>query len=498
MLATVVLAACGVHTAHAQQVAITFEDTITSPIPPQAFGDVAIVYETPSDGQPPIAFFTQGFAFGGLTDGFTLEPASAPDLAIVVNSGNCPGVFGFPCVSNGTRYFAGGDEAFSLTAQSGGFFRLTSIDAGPVFPTAGCPSDCQSGEGAANTTATRLFVGGVRGNTLVVVEELTLSADFQTFVLSSPDFANVSRVLFVAVNEVDGRSVAAIDNIRLTRFNHSASSDFDGDSRSDITVFRPSDGIWYNLSSSSNFTAAKGTQWGNGSDTPVPGDYDGDHQTDVAVFRPSDGTWYIIRSSTQAPVGVQWGNGSDVPVPGDYDGDGKTDIAVFRPSDGIWYVIQSSTGTAIGRQWGNGSDIPVPADYDADGKTDLAVFRPSDGVWYIVRSSTNAPSGVQWGNGSDLPVPGDYDGDAKADIAVFRPSDGTWYISQSTLGPKGVQWGSGTGDVPVPGDFDLDGKTDIAIFRRSTGTWFVIGSGSPSPFGIEWGNVADVPILKKP
>jgi len=77
------------------------------------------------------------------------------------------------------------------------------------------------------------------------------------------------------------------------------------------------------------------------------------------VFRPSNGTWFIVRSSTGAATGIQWGNSADVPVPGDYDGDGKTDVAVFRPSNGTWFIVNSSTGTASGVQWGNGADIPI-------------------------------------------------------------------------------------------------------------------------------------------
>jgi minor extracellular serine protease Vpr len=272
--------------------------------------------------------------------------------------------------------------------------------------------------------------------------------------------------------------------------------DFDGDGKSDITVFRPSNGTWYiRYSASGN---AAGFQWGNGSDVPVPADYDGDGKTDVAVFRPSNGTWYIVYSSTGSAVGVQWGNGNDVPVPGDYDGDGKTDIAVFRPSNGTWYVVKSSTGTAAGVQWGNGNDVPVPGDYDGDGKTDIAVFRPSNGTWYVVYSGTGSAVGVQWGNGSDVPVPGDYDGDGKTDIAVFRPSNGTWYVINSSTGTAtGVQWGNGN-DVPVPGDYDGDGKTDLAVFRPSNGTWYVVNSSTGTPAGLQWGNGNDVPILKSP
>jgi hypothetical protein len=151
---------------------------------------------------------------------------------------------------------------------------------------------------------------------------------------------------------------------------------------------------------------SKTKQWGLKGDIPLIGDYDGDGKTDVTVWRPSIGYWFIIQSSTNKVVQQQFGLPTDVPVPGDYDGDGKTDIAVWRPSNGFWYIIQSSTHKIVSQQFGLPTDIPVPGDYDGDGKTDIAVWRPSTGMWYIIQSSNNKIVSKQFGLPTDKPVQG--------------------------------------------------------------------------------------------
>jgi hypothetical protein len=271
-----------------------------------------------------------------------------------------------------------------------------------------------------------------------------------------------------------------------------ARGDFDGDGKTDVTVFRPSSVAWYVLRSATG--TATGTFWGITGDVPVPGDYDGDGKTDFAVYRPSSSAWYALLSTTGSGVGIIWGIAGDVPVPADYDGDGYTDVAIYRPSTAVWYIIPSGTNVAYGVYWGVSGDVPIPADFDGDGKADPTVFRPSTSAWYQLRSTTGAGFAVVWGTTGDMPLAGDYDGDGKADPTVFRPSSGTWYQLRSTDGAWfGGYWGV-AGDVPIVGDYDGDGKADLTVFRPSTSTWYQLRSQTGTGFAIVWGIVGDHPM----
>ena len=264
--------------------------------------------------------------------------------------------------------------------------------------------------------------------------------------------------------------------------------DFDGDGKSDVSVFRPSASNWYLLQSQAGFSAA---QFGNSNDLIAPADFDGDGKTDIAVFRPSDGAWYRLNSSNNQFVALQFGQNGDLPRPGDFDGDGRADIAVFRPSTGAWYWLNSSNGQFNGVQFGANGDIPLVADFDGDGKSDISVFRPSTGSWYWLNSSNRQFSAIAFGANGDVPTAADYDGDGKSDVSVFRPSTGSWYRLNSSNGQFiGLQFGQ-NGDVPAATDFDGDGKADIAVFRD--GSWYILQSQAGFT-GVQFGANADKPI----
>ncbi len=252
-------------------------------------------------------------------------------------------------------------------------------------------------------------------------------------------------------------------------------ADFDGDGKTDLSVFRPSEGNWYLQRSTAGFGVIN---WGNATDTTIPADYDGDGKADTAVFRPSAdpavNDFYVLNSTAFTFTGTAWGVPGDIPVQGDYDGDGKDDRVVFRPSTGVWYILNSGNGSNTIEPFGLATDIPLSIDNDGNGRNNLAVYRPSNNTWYIAKPSGTPATNFDafpFGLAGDRQVQADYDGDGKDDVAVFRPSNGTWYIRRSTNGNTDIVPFGATGDVPVPGDYDGDGKDDVAVYRA--GTWYV-------------------------
>ncbi len=151
--------------------------------------------------------------------------------------------------------------------------------------------------------------------------------------------------------------------------------DFDGDLKTDFAVVRKNvDGAgtpltWFILQSNFGYDFGIAARWGANGDIPLVGDFDGNGKADITIFRPSTGVWGSLLSNSSSVAGTTqkfatFGQNSDVPQPADYDGDGIVDYAVFRPgSTGEFYILKSSDSAVRGFRIGGQSSTPVSAPY---------------------------------------------------------------------------------------------------------------------------------------
>ena len=279
-------------------------------------------------------------------------------------------------------------------------------------------------------------------------------------------------------------------------------SDFDGDGKTDFSVFRPSNNTWF-IQPNNGSTFFYAVVFGASGDKLQPADYDGDGRTDIGVYR--NGLWVWIRSSDNTVQNYQWGTATDIPVAADYSGDGKADLAVYRPSSGVWYILDSTTNEMTAMQWGgNPTDIPVVGDFDGDCKTDLAIRRTNNPVvntgttFYILKSSGGTTS-IDWGTAQMQLAISDYDGDGKSDIGVVNSSGGRllWYVitPNGSVLINGTPFGM-TGDSITVGDYTGDGKADLSVWQSATGTFVYKSTESGADIQRVFGTNGDVPTAR--
>jgi hypothetical protein len=204
----------------AQADPITFDFAITSALPGDpSFCPLCGPGNSPGllFGNPagPFVFATQGFNFGGSTQG--VPPGNVdttrPELAIVDNPSNCPSTLQTTCVSDGSHYLVTAEPFGMLRAAPGGNFALTSFQASQVFGPGGCLV-C-GGPGEVLLNAISVQVTGFNVFTQLVQQTFTLTSAFQTFTLSGAAWGNVNRVVFAPVNAASDASAFAIDNINV-------------------------------------------------------------------------------------------------------------------------------------------------------------------------------------------------------------------------------------------------------------------------------------------
>jgi hypothetical protein len=273
-----------------------------------------------------------------------------------------------------------------------------------------------------------------------------------------------------------------------------AHNDYNGDGKSDLTLFDPATGRWH------IFSLSKYYQWGFPGAAPLQGDYDGDRIADLAVYESATGRWYIwsVAKKQQLVAGVQWGFSGCMPVSGDYDGDSRDDLCVYDTKTGNWYIqsLYTNKPLAMATNWGFPGCTPLNGDYDGDGRDDLAVYDRTSGKWYVRTLEGKKPivSGITWGFTGCEPVPADYDGDGRVDPAVYDTKKGNWHMLTGT-GIIQLNWGF-PGCIPVPGNYFIDATDDPAVYDPSAGLWYILNRENPakSRVGVDWSKPGAIPV----
>lgn len=454
----------------------------------QSFGSIAGSFSVSVQSSSSACLVTlsptvQAFPVAGGSSSFNItQPngctwtASTLESFITINSGTSGAGNGLVTFTVGPN--AGPPRTGSIRVSNGVAVRSFEVQQASGCPFAVSQSTMNfartGGGGSINVSAggTCSWQGSTIANWITITSQQPQSGDGTLTFTVEPNTSRVARTASLIV----GTQVVTVNQAGV----RSALFDFDGDSRTDVSVFRPPTSTWWILSGG----VATATQFGISTDRVVAADYDGDLKTDIAVYR--DGTWYALKSTDGTVIINSWGTATDKPVPADFDGDGRAQFAVYRPSTGEWWILNSD-GTFSSTAFGISTDIPTVGDYDGDGRADLSIYRAGDpGVWWILRSSNSTATNFTFGVSGDIPVPADYDTDGRDNVAVYRPSTGYWYRSlNAAANYDAVQWGV-TGDIPAPGDYDGDGRADPAVVRGNV--WYLLGSTSGATavaFGLE-------------
>ncbi|PJZ64026.1 hypothetical protein CH371_20320, partial [Leptospira wolffii] len=139
------------------------------------------------------------------------------------------------------------------------------------------------------------------------------------------------------------------------------------------------------------------------------GDYNGDGRTDISVYDSRSGKWMVGENyrndNASDPIyfKLQWKLYKVFTAPeqtlfgfdrfsGDFNGDGTSDFLLFDRSSGEWTLGETSNGTINFRIWSKAPQFKeitrwLQGDFNGDGKTDIGFFSVTDGKFWIGEST---------------------------------------------------------------------------------------------------------------
>lgn len=167
------------------------------------------------------------------------------------------------------------------------------------------------------------------------------------------------------------------------------------------TIWRPNSSTWLLIETNEEGNdSPRVVLEGSYQDSVFSGDYDGDGKSDLLVWRPDDGVWHTVISSTKFDFGqsehIQHGQEWDIIVPNDYNADGKCDLVFWRPKDQTWYFLYAGTKGRDQIKFGYKNDIPLSADLNGDSIPELITWNQRKKSWNVLDFKKQETSSYNW------------------------------------------------------------------------------------------------------
>ncbi len=300
--------------------------------------------------------------------------------------------------------------------------------------------------------------------------------------------------------------------------------DFNGDGKGDLILANP--GLGYSGIFQGNgdgtfktikidYAGIAGFDFKNSADQILVTDYDGDGKDDLVLYRPGtgviriahsngNGTFTSVFASTTGINGFNLRNSVDKIVSLDFNGDKKKDLMLYRSGpksvgggavsmlqslgNGTYTTVFHSDTTGIAGYDFQGGDRVLVGDVNGDKFDDLILYRPGTGKAWVVKSNGNGTfvasqsgtvgfGGFGMGMGMDVATVGDVNGDGKADLFMFHPGTGVVWVARGTSAGTFVYHWSNTNGVDHNyqccfggiGGFDYSGS-DQAVLADQEGS----------------------------
>jgi Ca2+-binding RTX toxin-like protein len=354
--------------------------------------------------------------------------------------------------------------------------------------------------GGAGRDTFRDTIAGLNGDTIVDLEVgdriVILDASLPQFAASvSGTLLSFSGGTINLGQATPGRmtiGAAAEGGVQIT-FSRTVAQDFNGDGRSDVTVWRgqPNGSLVEAAGLSANALDASWRIAGLG-------DFNGDGRDDI-LWRHSTGVigeWLgqsgvFTNNSGVAANAVD--NSWVVAGVADYNGDGRDDILWRHSSGEIGQWLGQANGSFInnGGAAANKVDtswtVVASGDFNGDGRSDI-LWRHSSGVFAEWQGSAsgalvNAGAVLTGATGSVVGA-GDFNGDGRQDI-LMRSGSGVITVwmgqtsGQFTSFTPSQQLTDANWKISQIGDFNGDGRDDLIWLHSSgaTGEWLGTATG---------------------